>query len=62
MKISKGPTQAAHLSGAIDLEPEAPDLGSHEDFPNLLAPARPIEGAAPRGEETGRLEPVHSGP
>eukprot|EP00969_Alexandrium_andersonii_P178384 7887484-Alexandrium_andersonii.AAC.1 len=27
MKISKRPMQAPHLSGTIDVEPEAPDLG-----------------------------------
>eukprot|EP00969_Alexandrium_andersonii_P027798 1213063-Alexandrium_andersonii.AAC.1 len=50
MKLTKPPTQAPHLAGTIDVEPEAPDLGSHEDFPNLTAPARPTK-APPRVEK-----------
>eukprot|EP00969_Alexandrium_andersonii_P006235 271081-Alexandrium_andersonii.AAC.1 len=47
VELSKRPSQAPHLAGMIDVEPEAPNIESHEDFPNLATPVRPTK-APPR--------------
>eukprot|EP00969_Alexandrium_andersonii_P023526 1027089-Alexandrium_andersonii.AAC.1 len=48
--LTKRPTQAPHLAGTTEVEPEAPNIDSHEDFPNLATPARPTK-APPRVEK-----------
>eukprot|EP00969_Alexandrium_andersonii_P150328 6647484-Alexandrium_andersonii.AAC.1 len=45
MKIQKRPTQAPHLAGPIEVEPEAPNLDDPVAFPNISVQDRPV--AAP---------------